>query len=205
MKTPYIILIAGPSGSGKSTFAQGLASHLDAKGHSCEVIALDNYYRDLSHMTEEERNRHDFDQPDAWERERLIADAEKLRMGRPIEMPIYDFNSHLRTAKTATIQTNDYIIMEGLFALCYPELNTIADLKIYIELEDSFALARRIERDTRERGRSRECIIAQYATTVRPANQKHIHPSASNADVHLHGTHPLADQLREIRGLIYPE
>ncbi|MEO0509166.1 MAG: uridine kinase [Verrucomicrobiota bacterium] len=204
MKTPHIILVAGPSGSGKSTLAQGLAVQLKAEGHACEVIELDNYYRDLSHITEEARNRQNFDQPDAWEKERLISDARSFKSVKAIEMPIYDFSTHLRTPETKTVLPADYIIMEGLFALCYDELNAIADLKIYVGLEDSIALVRRIERDTRERGRSRRSIIAQYETTVQPANEKYIRPSASNADVQVHGTLSLVEQLRAIEDLIRP-
>ncbi len=195
MNTSKIILVAGPSASGKSTFANGLAERLKAQGNTCAVIALDNYYRDLSHMTPEARTQHDFDQPEAWEKERILSDTKALKTGKCIQIPIYDFNTHLRTQRSVTVEPNDFIILEGLFTLCYPELNSLADLKIFIDLSNEIALDRRIQRDTRERGRSRDSVIEQYIATVQPANHKYITPSASHADIRISGVKLLSEQI----------
>ena len=198
MSPPSIILIAGPSGSGKSTFAKGLAIHLESIGKSTTVIALDNYYRDLRHLTPAQRKQHNFDEPNAWEHERILRDARKLKAGETVDIPVYDFSTHLRSERTTQIQPTDAIILEGLFALCYPELNALANLKIYVELEDAIALERRISRDTAERGRSRESVIEQYQTTVQPANARYIHPSAKHATLTVQGTAALAQQIESL-------
>ncbi len=51
----YLIGIAGPSGSGKSFLAQHLKAALEA-----EVLEVDRYYRDLSHLPLEQRARMNF-------------------------------------------------------------------------------------------------------------------------------------------------
>jgi len=79
-----------------------------------------------------------------------------------------------------------------------PELNAIAALKIFVDLDDNIALQRRLERDIRERGRTPECITRQFNETVRPANEKHIRPSAKNADLVLNGNQPIKDYLKAI-------
>lgn len=187
MNKPYIILIAGPSTSGKSTLAKNLAKHILAAGHSEIVVALDNYYRDLSHLSPEQRGQHNFDCPDAWEHERVLRDVQMLKEGQPVEMPVYDFHTHLRSPKTYRLEPADYMIFEGLFALCYEELCKLVDLKIYITLDDSTALERRILRDTAERGRTRDSVIEQFCSAVQPANEEHIRPSKAAADLIIQG------------------
>lgn len=199
MHSSQLILIAGPSGSGKSTLASKLASLIQEAGHSSIVLSLDHYYRDLHHLTMEEREQENFDAPDAWECERILKDAKRLKSGEPIEMPLYDFSTHLRQEETMTVLPHDVILMEGLFALCFEELNQLADLKIFVEIEDAVALERRIRRDTEERGRSRESVIERYKSTVYPANARYIEPSAKKAQVHISGTVPFQDQLAGIR------
>ena len=188
MNKPYIILIAGPSTSGKSTLAKNLAKHILAAGHSEVVVALDNYYRDLSHLSPEQREKHNFDCPDAWEHERVLRDVQMLKEGQPIEMPIYDFHTHLRSPQTYRLEPADYMIFEGLFALCYEELCKLVDLKIYITVDDSTAIERRILRDMAERGRTRDSIIEQFCSTVQPANEEYIRPSKATADIIIQGS-----------------
>ncbi len=196
MSKSRLILVAGPSGSGKSTFAKGLARRLKASGESATVIALDNYYRDLSDMTKKERDEVNFDEPSAWEHERILRDAARLKKGKPVKIPVYDFSTHLRQDQTIRIEPTDTVIMEGLFALCHPKLNELADFRIYVALDDATALERRILRDTKERGRSSESVILQYRETVQPANTLYIHPSAVEADIQISGTATLEEQIK---------
>lgn len=202
MRDIKLILIAGPSGSGKSTFAQGLSHFLTEKGKTNAVISLDNYYRDLSHLSETERASSNFDQPNAWELERIIQDAQAIKTGQAVDIPHYDFATHSRTSETTRIKPKDFVLFEGLFALCVPELNEIADIRIFVELDDDIALKRRIKRDTQERGRSRESVITQYQSTVLPANQTYIRPSAANAHIKIAGIDPLELQLSRIKHLL---
>jgi uridine kinase len=194
--TAKLILVAGPSSSGKSTLAQALYKQLGAK-HS-RLLSLDHYYHDLRHLSPEARALRNFDEPEAWESDRLIAEMQRLLKGQSIEMPKYDFSNHLRVDATTTIQPARFIIAEGLFALCFPELNAIAALKIFVDIDDETALARRLERDIRERGRSIECITRQFNETVRPANEAHIRPSSSNAQLVLNGNHSISEQMQAI-------
>ena len=195
--SPTIIAIAGPSGSGKSTLARGLADLLGAD--QCQCIALDHYYRDLRHLSAEARAQCDFDHPEAWESELLIAQITALKQGRPIALPQYDFTVHARTARTRTITPTRYVILEGLFALCYPALNALIDLPLFVDIDDTIALERRIQRDVVERGRTPESVIQQFQTTVQPATQKHIRPSAIAATLHLTCEGDLAHNLSLIR------
>ncbi|MCB1115847.1 MAG: AAA family ATPase, partial [Chlamydiia bacterium] len=59
---PQVIGIAGASGAGKTTLARKLKNAL---GEKVTLLSQDSYYKDLSHLTREERARFNFDDPDS--------------------------------------------------------------------------------------------------------------------------------------------
>jgi uridine kinase len=197
MKPAQLILLAGPSGSGKSTLAEQLTEELGCD--RAALLSLDNYYRDLSHLPAEERDHYDFDQPEAWEHERILKELTQLKSRRAIDMPHYDFHTHLRRSETIRVRPVDYIIAEGIFALCYSPLNALADFRIYVDLDEPTSLHRRLTRDCNTRGRNEASIIRQFNAHVAPAIRTHIRPSAVHADLKLDGSAPLEKSTRQIR------
>lgn len=197
MKTsPKIIAVAGPSCSGKSFVAKALVAEL---GESrCQSIALDHYYRDLRGLSPAERERRDFDCPDALESELLVKYVAQLRQGDPVVIPQYDFSIHLRSDATSTVLPAPFIILEGLFALGYPALLPMIDVGVFIDIDDDTALARRIRRDVQERGRTMESVVAQFRTTVQPAVERYIRPSAAAATLRFDGTVDLKSTVAAI-------
>ena len=129
-KAPQLILIAGPSGAGKSTLTQALSRYFQLRHVPVTALPLDHYYRDLSQLTADQRATYNFDQPDAWEWERILLDVGRLKRGEPTARPCYDFATHLRSEQTVWIHPTEVILLEGLFALCDRRLCTMADLKI---------------------------------------------------------------------------
>lgn len=197
-KAPQIILIAGPSGSGKSTLTQALCRHFQLRHVPVTALPLDHYYRDLSHLEADQRADYNFDQPDAWEWERILRDVGRLKRGEATARPCYDFATHLRSEQTVWIHPTEVILLEGLFALCDRRLCEMADFKIYLEVDPDEALQRRIQRDAGERGRNRQSVIEQYEKTVRPAVEAYIRPSGCNAHLRMDGRHHPSDQIRHI-------
>ena len=63
-KRPLLIGIAGGTGSGKTTIANKIKKHFKNK---VVYLAHDSYYRDLSHLSLEERKKVNFDHPNALE------------------------------------------------------------------------------------------------------------------------------------------
>ncbi len=201
-KAPQLILIAGPSGAGKSTLTQALSRYFQLRHVPVTALPLDHYYRDLSQLTADQRATYNFDQPDAWEWERILLDVGRLKRGEPTARPCYDFATHLRSEQTVWIHPTEVILLEGLFALCDRRLCTMADLKIYIEVDPEEALQRRIQRDAGERGRSRQSVIEQYEKTVRPAVEAYIRPSGHHAHLRMDGRRCPSDQIRQIESLM---
>ena len=181
---PIVLGIAGCSGSGKTTLAMELARTLDGIH-----FPLDHYYRDLSHMPPADRARQNFDDPALIESPLLVAQVAALASGESIERPLYDFSTHTRIPdRTETVRPGAFLIVEGLFALWYPDLLPLYQLKVYIETADELCFERRLRRDVTERGRTRESVRRQYDATVRPSSITWVRPSAVNADLLLDGT-----------------
>jgi len=184
---PVMLAIAGCSGSGKTTLAAELARTLGGVH-----FHFDNYYRDLANLPFAERIRQNFDDPNLIESPLLIAHVAALAQGHSIERPVYDFASHTRVPeRTEPFQPGPYVIVEGLFALYYPELLPLYQLRVYIDTVDGLCFERRLKRDVEQRGRTPESVERQYDSTVRPASLAYVRPSAVNADLIVDGADAL--------------
>jgi uridine kinase len=180
---PVVMAIAGCSGSGKTTLAAELAHTLGGIH-----FHFDSYYRDLSHLPMAERAQQNFDDPALIESPLLAAHVRELARGEAIERPVYDFATYVRDPeRTETVHPGAFLLIEGLFALYYPELLPLYRLRIYIDTPDELCFERRLKRDVEERGRTPESVRRQYDVTVRPSSLAIVRPSAANADLVVDG------------------
>ena len=192
--TPRLIAIAGCSGSGKTTLAQELARELEGTH-----FHLDHYYRDLAHMPFEERVRQNFDDPEQLEHTLLVEHIGELKAGGVIERPQYDFAAHTRVpGMTEPVHEPHMLLIDGIFALYYPALRALCDLRIYVDAPDDICFARRLARDVRERGRTLEAVVAHYDATVRPMAEKYVRPTAAFADLIVDGTTSLDWSVEQV-------
>lgn len=180
-KRPTIIGIAGGSGSGKTTIAQKI--HKSLPEDRVLIMTQDSYYKDHKEMTKEERDQINFDHPDAFDTKLLVAQLKQLLNGQAIEMPIYDFPTHLRSDKTIHVEPADIIILEGILVLADERLRDLMSIKVYVDTDDDIRLIRREKRDMKERGYDLDYIISQYLTTVKPMYNQFIDPSKRYADI----------------------
>ena len=120
-------------------------------------------------------------------------------MGADINVPIYDFSNHVRLDETRTISQCKIIIVEGIFALHYPQLRKLYTIKIFIETPENVRFNRRLNRDVKERGRTIKSVKKQYATTVLPMHEKFIEPSKEYADIIINGNDDVRGSLDNIK------
>ncbi len=182
MKKSVIIGIAGGSCSGKTSIAKRLYKTF-LETNSVVIIRQDDYYKDQSNLTIQEREKTNYDHPLAFDTDLLISDLEKLINGETINKPVYDFVNHTRSSVSEEIAPCDVIILEGLFALENEEIRSKMDIKLYVKTAADLRFIRRLKRDVVERGRTMESIIEQYITTVRVMHDLFIHPTQRYADV----------------------
>jgi uridine kinase len=193
-RRPVAIGIAGCSGSGKTTLAAELARTLGGIH-----FHLDNYYLDLGHMPLEERKRQNFDDPALIESALLARQVAALARGQAIDRPVYDFGTYTRVNdRTERVEPGSFLIVEGLFALYYPELLPIYHLRVYIDTPDGLCFERRLRRDIEQRGRMAESVKEQYEATVRPSSMAYVRPSAKNADLIVDGSGALDWKIERV-------
>ena len=178
---PVILGVAGGSGSGKSTVVREVRASLGETIAS--VLPHDAYYRELGHLTLDERAAVTVDHPDSLETELMAEHVRLLRDGSPVEVPVYDFATHMRTSQTRTLDPTAVIILDGILVLADQRLRDTMDLKVFGDTEPDIRLLRRIRRDVVKRGRTADSVIRQYEATVRPMHMQFVEPSKRFADL----------------------
>jgi uridine kinase len=176
-----IVGVAGGSGSGKSTVARKVAELLT--DISVASVSMDAYYRNMSHLTLDERKQLNWDHPDVVDMELLGDQLEALASGAAIDKPVYDFVTHLRTARTEAVAGADVVIVDGILLYWDPRVRALCDIKIFVDVEADIRLIRRIGRDMRIRGRQLRDILDQYLATVRPMHEEFVEPTKQFADI----------------------
>ncbi|MEI6808024.1 MAG: hypothetical protein WCN95_04830, partial [bacterium] len=152
------------------------------------VISQDDYYLGLPEdIPPEEYN---FDEPRALDLVRLAKDLADLKAGLEVEMPIYDFALHRRGQAVREVNPVQLVIVEGLFIFCSKVLREVFDLRFFVDVPVEERLNRRLQRDTRERGRSAGEITEQWNRQVEPMYRRHTYPTRSWADFVLDLSHP---------------
>ncbi|XP_017642322.1 uridine kinase-like protein 3 [Gossypium arboreum] len=181
-KQPFIIGVAGGAASGKTTVCDMIIQQL----HDQRVVLVnqDSFYHNL---TEEELARvheYNFDHPDAFDTEKLLDSIENLRHDRAVDIPNYDFKSYKSNAFPARrVNPSDVIILEGILIFHDPRVRELMNMKIFVDTDADVRLARRIRRDTVDKGRDIGAVLDQYSKFVKPAFDDFILPTKKYADI----------------------
>ena len=178
---PLMMGVAGGSGSGKTTVARKVAERLT--DISVASVSMDAYYRNMTHLTFDERRQLNWDHPDVVDMELLADQLEALAGGVAIDKPVYDFVTHLRTERTETVDGADVVIVDGILLYWDARVRALFDIKVFVDVEADIRLIRRIGRDMRVRGRQLRDILDQYMNTVRPMHEEFVEPTKQYADI----------------------
>ena len=178
---PILIAVAGGSASGKTTVVKKIIEQLNSK--EITVITHDDYYKDLSHLSIEERRNVNFDHPSSLDNDLFVSQLTDLLNGKSIKKPTYNFVEHNRSKVFETINPNRIIIIEGILVLEDERIRDLATIKLFVESDDDVRFIRRLVRDTKERGRSIDSVINQYLNTVKPMYYSFIKPTKRYADM----------------------
>ncbi|TYH20016.1 hypothetical protein ES288_A05G398400v1 [Gossypium darwinii] len=180
-KQPFIIGVAGGTASGKTTVCNQIISQL----HDQRVVLVnqDSFYRSLNDDQLVNVHEYNFDHPAAFNTELLLSCMEKLRRGHPVNIPSYDFKSHKSIEPSRLVNPADVIILEGILVLHDFHVRNLMNMKIFVDIDSDVRLARRIQRDTVERGRNIQNVLDQYSRFVKPSFEEFILTSKKFADI----------------------
>ena len=181
MNRPLVIGIAGGTGSGKTTVTQKILSRLDA--HAVAVLRHDYYYKDLGAFNGTPASAVNFDHPHALETSLLIEHLARLKEGKAIRRPLYDFTTYRRLPESELVEPRRIIIVEGILIFAERALRELMEIKIFVDTDADERLLRRLKRDLIERGRSITSVMEQYKATVKPMHLEFVEPSKRWADI----------------------
>lgn len=176
-----LIGITGGTGCGKTTVVNQIVQEIPPGEVS--VISQDAYYRDLSHLTFEERTKVNFDHPKSLDFDLLREHLSLLKQGKTIMQPTYSFVEHNRMPEVVPIEPCKVIIVEGILIFSHQDLRDLFDIKIFVHADSDERLIRRIRRDTTERGRDIQEVLNRYQNMLKPMHQQFIEPTKEFADL----------------------
>lgn len=149
------------------------------------LLSLDSFYKVLN---EEERKLaasglYNFDHPHSFDWPLLIETLMKLKEGKRVEVPIYNFATHSREKETNTMYGANVIICEGILLFSQKQVLEMLDMKIFIDTDSDIRLARRLKRDISERGRDLMSVIGMYNKFVKSSFEMFVLPTVIYADL----------------------
>uniref|UniRef100_A0A7N6FJQ6 Uridine-cytidine kinase n=1 Tax=Anabas testudineus TaxID=64144 RepID=A0A7N6FJQ6_ANATE len=182
-KEAFVIGLCGGSASGKTTVANKIIEALDVPW--VVLLSMDSFYKVLNKEEQElaAKNEYNFDHPDAFDFELLVTVLRKLKKGKSVKVPVYDFTSHSRRKEWKTVYGANVVIFEGILAFANKELLKLLDMKVFVDTDSDIRLIRRLKRDISQRGRDISGIIKQYNKFVKPAFEQYIEPTVQVADI----------------------
>ncbi len=199
-KGARIVFVAGPSSSGKTTFAKRLCEQLKLLGFEPFKLSLDDYYKAPWEAPKDEKGEPDLEALEALNIELIDRNMSELVEGRSVNLPSYDFNTHITTFSPVPVRMGEktIIVVEGIHALNRKITSCIDEKFVYrvyisaltqLNLDDSNRvstadnrLLRRLLRDYRSRGMSAVRTLNIWPSVTR-GESRHIFPNQNNADV----------------------
>lgn len=147
-----LILVGGQARAGKSFVAQVLKELLSALGQTAHVISLDAWLKQTTEREEGQGVNSRYDMSRANSELLAIAKSQKRVV---FIQPVYDriTRGFLDKKLFHSIGKRDVLIVEGVTALLSEELRTVAQLKLFIEVNEPIR-QKRIKMDYLWRGTS---------------------------------------------------
>ena len=173
---PLVVGIAGGSGSGKTS---KVARQIRVLFPDSAVLSMDDYF--LGRQFMENIGSDNWDDPRAIELALVQKHLKSLKLGLPVQKPIYSFKSAERTGYEK-FNPCSLLIVEGLYAL-HETVVDETDLRVFVETSVHGSLLRRILRDIGRTGQTERDIFRQYIETVYPMYKLHIEPTRARADI----------------------
>ncbi|XP_019150039.1 PREDICTED: uridine-cytidine kinase C isoform X2 [Ipomoea nil] len=168
-----LVGFAGPSGAGKTMFTEKILNFMP----TVAVISMDNY-NDASRIIDG-----NFDDPRLTDYDTLLQNIQDLKVGKPVEIPIYDFKSSSRVGyRTLEVPDSRIVLIEGIYAL-NEKLRPFLDLRVSVTGGVHFDLVKRVLRDIQRVEQEPEEIIQQISETVYPMYKAFIEPDLQTAHI----------------------
>lgn len=180
---PILIGLAGHSGAGKST----LAEHLERQG-GVKRFRFDAYYKDRAQCPQLDGRPH-WDLPESLHLDEAAAALRELKEGNDILLPTYSRKDDCRVGSTL-YKPAPVIFVEGLMLFSHEGIRNLLDLRLWLEVPEEVALARRLERQP-------DYDVFYHWRVAVPAARAFVVPYRDSAHAIIDGTRSVAEVTAE--------
>jgi uridine kinase len=201
-KKPFLLGVSGGSGSGKTYFARDLVQQLGQE--HCALVYQDSFYIDQSRRFDFDGGSVNFDHPSSIDFACLADRLKRLKGGERAEIPVYDFATHKRLARTEAVEPHPVIIVDGILIFHSEPVRSLFDDMIFFDTPEELRFQRRLERDVKERGRTPEGVRKQFFAQVKPMHDQFVEPSRAFANTIVSSTVEYADALNTFANRLKP-
>ncbi len=177
----FIIGITGGTGSGKTTIINKINKLFNQSNIS--LLSSDSYYKDNSNLNFSEREKLNYDTPDAIDFDLLNNHIRLLKTGQHINVPHYCFSTHLRLNTSTLFKPKKILIIEGILILSNRTLRDQIDYNVFLDCSRDTRFRRRLKRDINERGRNYEDVIKLFENRLDKMHQIHVKPMKKECDL----------------------
>ena len=176
-RQPFVVAIAGDSGSGKDTITEAIIAVTGAR--SSVNISGDDYHKYDRSKGEWKAVTHL--NPVANNLDKFAADIMRLKLGKSIRKRHYDHGTG-KLGRLETVFARDFIIASGLHSFSNIKLKSLADITIYLNMEDNLRRYFKLQRDVKVRKKGLEDTL--NAIEKRSTDfQKYVAPQMQKANI----------------------
>ncbi|MCL9682997.1 uridine kinase family protein [Legionella maioricensis] len=186
----YCIFIGGASASGKSSIAKHLLKKLNELGINATELKMDDYFHERPDDIDNDvfRATTNLDVPQMLHLDRLNRDITELSKGHSIRKPLLSFATNKYYA-WEDISPSEVVVIEGIFAQYFYQNfvdKELPSILVNVTTESYHDLMnRRIDRDIKERSRTRDVVLSCERKTVGPGFYQYTASNAPGADIYI--------------------
>ena len=177
----FIVGITGGTGSGKTTIINEVNKLFDSSD-IC-LLSSDSYYKNNANLDFSQRDKLNYDTPEAIDFNLLNKHIDWLKQGININVPNYCFTTHLRLENSTVLEPKKILIIEGILILTDKNLRDSIDYSVFLDCPRDVRFQRRLERDIKERGRNYNDVVNLFETRLDYMHSKFVEPYKSKCDL----------------------
>ena len=177
----FIVGITGGTGSGKTTIINEVNKLFDSSD-IC-LLSSDSYYKNNANLNFSQRDKLNYDTPEAIDFNLLNKHIDLLKQGININVPNYCFTTHLRLENSTVLEPKKILIIEGILILTDKNLRDSIDYSVFLDCPRDVRFQRRLERDIKERGRNYNDVVNLFETRLDYMHSKFVEPYKSKCDL----------------------
>ena len=177
----YIIGVTGGTGSGKTTIINKITKESGIK-EIC-YLSSDSYYKDNPRLVFEQRDKLNYDTPEAIDFNLLNNHISDLKKGLEINVPNYCFSTHLRLKNKRRFSPKKILIIEGILILTNKELRKNINYNIFLDCPRDIRFKRRLKRDVNERDRNYEDVVNLFKNRLDSMHELYVEPVKKYCDL----------------------